>query len=371
MAEQPDKQRARKKPKVNLNPEEHEAFVKIADTLGETDKGARKQVVNIVRHCGIPFAQQMLDETLKIEADGGMMTLDGERRRSTGGVYFYLVRGRMSDEQRQAVFPRREWQSKKTVWREFDWSRRDKVLSKIYTAGKVDDMHVKLIGYPGETRRAADVVVTKMQHEGGKASIPGGLPPLPEHQTIYNVYISAQQWGKVEKSLATSDKMLVVEGMAFMDQEHAGISVFATNVKTQKKRVPKDTAEDGAGDQADETPATNGNGASSAIKAGVEAQSNGGKSASATVGANGKAKTNGTKKPIEKTVPILDVPAGMSTPDEKRFRDLNTAAVQYRKKIANLEAQPEDKRTGLEMTRKLLDNTEKLIENMREKYASA
>lgn len=381
VAETPDKQRNGKRPRVNLTPDEHATFVKIADRLGETEKGARKQVVNIVKHCGIDFATAMLEETLKIEENGGMMTLDGERRRSPGGVYFYLARGRMTDEQRLAVFPPRKWQAQKRVWREFDWSRRDKVLSKIYTAGKVDDMRVKLVGYPGEIRRAADVVVTKMQHEGGGPTIPRGLPPLPEHHTIYNVYISTQHWEKVEQSLASSDKMLVVDGMAFMDAEHDGITVFATGVKTQKRRnnnAQTDDADDAdTSDNESETPSI-----SEAVQAGAAQaeKSSAEKPVTASNGtANGTAKThapkNGTKKaataPIEKTVSILDEPKGMSSADEKRFRDLNTAVVQYRKKIATLEAQPEDKRTGLEMTRTLLDNTEKQIETLREKYASA
>lgn len=46
-----------------------------------------------------------LEETLAIEASGGMMVNNGERRRTPGGVFFYLVKGRLSKELRQQLFP--------------------------------------------------------------------------------------------------------------------------------------------------------------------------------------------------------------------------------------------------------------------------
>src|SRR5882724_10660483 len=40
-------------------------------------------------------------EALTVEANGGMRTQDGSRRRTKGGVFFYLVRGRVSPRERQ------------------------------------------------------------------------------------------------------------------------------------------------------------------------------------------------------------------------------------------------------------------------------
>ena len=45
------------------------------------------------------------------------------------------------------------------------------------------------------------------------------------------------------------------------------------------------------------------------------------------------------------------------------------AASQFREKIAALEAKPEDKRFGLDMTQKLLANTEQKIAALMQKYS--
>ncbi len=55
--------------------------------------------------CGIEQALASLQETLAIEAGGGLMVSNGERRRTPGGVFFYLVRGRLSKELRRQLFP--------------------------------------------------------------------------------------------------------------------------------------------------------------------------------------------------------------------------------------------------------------------------
>jgi phosphorylated adapter RNA export protein len=47
-----------------------------------------------------------LAEALMVEANGGMRTKDGTRRRTKGGVFLYLVRGRVSPRERQQLFPR-------------------------------------------------------------------------------------------------------------------------------------------------------------------------------------------------------------------------------------------------------------------------
>jgi phosphorylated adapter RNA export protein len=76
----------------------------IADQLGETEVPVCKKS-QIVEACGVEQTQAWLDETLAIEAGGGMMVSTGERRRTPGGVFFYVVKGRLSKELRRQLFP--------------------------------------------------------------------------------------------------------------------------------------------------------------------------------------------------------------------------------------------------------------------------
>ncbi|MBN1286214.1 MAG: hypothetical protein JXB47_12520 [Anaerolineae bacterium] len=79
----------------------------ICEQLGETQKVPVRRINAIVLLCGFSFAQALVKETEEVEAAGGLMTSDGSRRRSKGGVFFYLARGRMSPEVRQIVYNRK------------------------------------------------------------------------------------------------------------------------------------------------------------------------------------------------------------------------------------------------------------------------
>jgi RNA recognition motif-containing protein len=57
---------------------------------------ALPRIERIARYCGIEFARAIADEAVEIEAQGGLMTYDGTRRRTLGGVFFQLVRKRVS-----------------------------------------------------------------------------------------------------------------------------------------------------------------------------------------------------------------------------------------------------------------------------------
>lgn len=79
----------------------------IIAALAEEEKVPVRQIEAIVRFCGGQFAQALLDEALLIEEGDGLMTADGTRRRSMGGVFFYLARYRMSPELRKLVYNRK------------------------------------------------------------------------------------------------------------------------------------------------------------------------------------------------------------------------------------------------------------------------
>lgn len=73
--------------------------------MNETEPSVRHKIKQIIEVCGIEQTQAWLEETLSIEASGGMMVNTGERRRTPGGVFFYLVKGRLSQELRHQLFP--------------------------------------------------------------------------------------------------------------------------------------------------------------------------------------------------------------------------------------------------------------------------
>lgn len=73
----------------------------IAADLGEQEERQREQIKRVVEVCGVEWSLALLAETQRIEAEGGMMTADGARRRSPGGVYMTLLKQRLKEEGRK------------------------------------------------------------------------------------------------------------------------------------------------------------------------------------------------------------------------------------------------------------------------------
>src|SRR5919206_278489 len=68
----------------------------IAQQLGETQPGPLNQIRRVVQRLGPEAALSFLQETQQIEAQGGMQLPDGSRRRTPGGVFFTLIKDRVS-----------------------------------------------------------------------------------------------------------------------------------------------------------------------------------------------------------------------------------------------------------------------------------
>lgn len=91
----------------DVTPRQRQTVDEIAALLEETEKIPLRQIEAIVCLCGGRFAQALAEEALLVEAQEGLMTADGTRRRTKGGIFFYLARFRMSLETRRIIFNRK------------------------------------------------------------------------------------------------------------------------------------------------------------------------------------------------------------------------------------------------------------------------
>ncbi len=76
----------------------------IADQLGETEPEPCYTIRLALLLLGRVRVQALVDKALGVEATGGMATLDGQRRRTPGGVFFHLMRKACNKEQREQLF---------------------------------------------------------------------------------------------------------------------------------------------------------------------------------------------------------------------------------------------------------------------------
>ncbi len=213
----------------------------IAQELGETQSVPINQIRRIVQRLGPEAALAVLEETKQIEAQGGLMLPDGSRRRTPGGVFFFLVRQRISPEDRAVIFPGWPKRSKPEAPRASTATPAAQPAAPVVPpetlpnlSGEVRTVKITLIGRPGPITTSPTGTITTTMHSRSVPSLPRGVPAPPPTPTPYTVYIAPKQWAKVAAALGNPEDVLIVEGFPAADPARPGITVYATNVTTRQ-----------------------------------------------------------------------------------------------------------------------------------------
>lgn len=225
----------------------------IATQLNEQHAPALEEIRRAVELLGSDQAAALLQETLQIEEQGGMLISNGKRRRTPGGVFLYLVRTRVPPEQRRQIFPKRKGvggqggkssaqREKPPAWQPDDLPEVLKLLTDQY--GKATTVKITVIGRPTQVVERGDVVIFGLVNEKQPA-LPKGLP-APPAQTKYLVLVAKKQWGKVSAAIKNEGDALIIEGYPAYEPRHAGITVFTTTITTKQQQAAKRQAQEAA-----------------------------------------------------------------------------------------------------------------------------
>ena len=228
-----------------LPPHEWKAANDIADLLNETEKQSRRQIVFVIKDMGLEFAQAILQETLAIEAQGGMMLPDGSRRRTPGGVFFKLVRDRVPPKIRYQIFrpqntnppsPSQPTSSTST----FTWANRRRIVAPLREApGTAATVKALLVGSPGPINYQAEYVVFHLTETAPMPAFPKGVPCPELPPSTCTVYVSNKVWKQVEEAAADPEDTLIIEGVCSYNPEIAGIALYATSVTSKRLQAKK------------------------------------------------------------------------------------------------------------------------------------
>src|SRR5882762_796728 len=236
-------------PQRQREPSQLDVAAMIANALGETKAPVRHSIELIVKALGRTQSRELLAKTLETEQKGGMMLPDNSRRRTVGGVFFYLAyttgvpkpgktlerpQKRNQKAKKPAASPVTPNTTQKAPIVAFTWEDRLSVIREADTEkGNASTVKITVIGRPGKILDKGQFIVTVM--ESTKVpSLPKGLPTPTAVATKYAVYVSSKQWAKVKESIQDPDDALIVEGYPKTDPEVSAIAVFATSVTTKK-----------------------------------------------------------------------------------------------------------------------------------------
>jgi hypothetical protein len=210
---------------------------KIAAALGETEKAPLATIERLIKIIGEERAQALLDEALKVEAEGGMLTDDGSKRRTPGGVFFKLAKNRTASRERWLIFSSTRPTKPKPKPQPITWAESEHLSNEALKLpkGEASTVKVTIIGRPGRIIEKEGVVITSMQNSA-PPSLPKALPKPPGDPTPYIVYISMKQWKKVRQSIQDNpEDKLIVEGYPVFDKrigQHGAMTIYAQNTTT-------------------------------------------------------------------------------------------------------------------------------------------
>ena len=241
----------------------------IAAQLGETDSAPRATIWRIVRTLGPERAQAFVAQALEVEANGGMMVPDGSRKRTLGGIFFYLVRTQISDDEAMQInraWRWQQWKQRQPTNRKaatpappprppFVWDEVAPIIAELMAQpGEASTVKATIIGRPNQVVERQGVVVVALRSTKAP-TLPKGLPPLPNAPTNYMVFIQQKQWNKVRDAMQHADDALIVEGYPVHEPRFAGITVYATQVTTKALQAAKRKMEAAAAPQANDASA--------------------------------------------------------------------------------------------------------------------
>ena len=215
---------------------------KVAAVLQEPNIPLLRQVL---RTLGQDRWGAILTDTLTCEAQGGMLTKDGTRRRTPGGVFFQFVRERATVRERRRLFPRptprpgaEPPQRSPQAPTALTWNEASTLMQTLATEppGEARTMKLTLIGRPGKVEARGQAVMFRMQGKPPGA-LPRGLPPVPAQAPLtWNVMVALRQWNRVKDSLAANQEdQLIIEGYPLMQgTQHVLLAQSCTSVALQR-----------------------------------------------------------------------------------------------------------------------------------------
>lgn len=231
----PSAPRKKKVVPIEIGPEAslfaHQASGKLKVESAE-DKETFAQIAQL---CGITLANSALEIVSDMEAQEGIRRPDGTRR-TPSEAFMYIASRRMSNEQRQRIWPHMPDElrpPKKKTPPPPPRSAAAKPRRSPAPAGAATTAKMTLIGIPAEIYRGPGYVAFTLT-SFRVPNLPRELP-APAENTSYRVYVPERSWDRMVGSSGEITEGLIIEGYPAFDPED-GIAVYAVALKTRMNR---------------------------------------------------------------------------------------------------------------------------------------
>jgi hypothetical protein len=207
----------------------------------------------------LKLAKTRVTKTQEVENQGGMLTLDGSRRRTAGGVFLRLIKEAVTAKERGRIFgpwaPKKGSRQGAKQGHNGGHTQRPAVpltdemveaaLSQLQF-GEARQVKITLTGQPAKVVEKGDAIIVGLRSTR-TPSLPKGLP-VPAASTKYAIFIAKKQWIPVARALAGDPADIVIlEGHPSLHPKfNTGIAVYCTMCTTAGLQKAKREAHKGA-----------------------------------------------------------------------------------------------------------------------------
>jgi hypothetical protein len=218
---------------IEIGPEAQLFAHQAIGKLREDNPEKKETFAQIAQLCGVDLAKTALEIVTDMETQEGVRRSDGTRR-PPGEAFLYIASRRMSNEQRQRIWPhlpeelRPPKKKGTTAARATAKPRRTPVPAGAATTAKIT-----LIGVPSDVFRGPGYIAFTLT-SFRVPNLPRELPSPPEN-TSYRVYIPERSWDRIAGATGELTEGLIIEGYPAFDPQD-GIAVYAVTVKTRMNR---------------------------------------------------------------------------------------------------------------------------------------
>lgn len=209
----------------------------LADALGETTLPPQLLLRRLHKLLGPERCHALLTEALAVEAAGGLLRKDGQRR-TLGGVFFHLARGACTRPERAVIFrtfppvrvPRRvAGPVQPSTWATLVQLKR--YIPRVERGGGT--MKLTFVGVPGKLQHDRTCILFRVLPDPAK-----GLPPefpalTPEDTPSWTVVVPLKMWLKQKLPDIVRDHptdKVLCEGVPVIKDGHCFL--FATSVRS-------------------------------------------------------------------------------------------------------------------------------------------
>ncbi|MBI5497324.1 MAG: hypothetical protein HY904_20080 [Deltaproteobacteria bacterium] len=206
----------------------------LAERLAETDEQAKEQLRNALVICAPEVIQSVLAETDEVERGGGLLTADGQRRRTVCGVFFHLLRKRLTREEWKRLAPAAPPAAPQPT--KLMWPARAPVVSEAL-ARPGECLAMVTAWAPPRARVRTGHVVVPLESPVSLHGVSRALPrPDESPPMVCNICVAEWQWMHLGDRVRRAT-LLQADGVGFLNDAKNAMVVLSGEVELDTARA--------------------------------------------------------------------------------------------------------------------------------------